>query len=248
MRHTSPAAEPSARTARLAGALYLSTALTAPFALLYVPKLVVVRGDPAATMRNLLAHETLFRLGLASHLVATVTLVVVVLLLHRLFVSIDRTQAAAMAVLFLVSVPISLVNMMHELGALTVARGADLFAAFADAEREALATLLLRLSGRGVVVAELFWGLWLVPLALLVLRSGFLPRLLGLLLLANAAAYVAQSMVTVVAPESLALVQRVAFPLQFGELWFALWLLLKGIAARAAPADERPDRRATSDL
>jgi hypothetical protein len=227
------AMEPSNRTARLAGVLYLSTAVTAPFSLIYVPRTLIVPGDAAATAEKLLAHEALFRWGVAADLIAGATLIVVVLLLRRLLSVVSRTQASAMAVLFLVSVPVGLIKLVHELGALAVLRGTDLSSAFAEPQREALAMLLLRLAGPAVVVAELFWGLWLFPFGMLVIRSGFLPRVLGALLIVNGCAYVALSLTSLLLPEYAGALGGYLFPAQFGELWIALWLATKGI--RASP-------------
>ena len=221
--------EPSNRTARLAGALYLSTAVLAPFALIYVPRTLIVPGDAAATAENLLTHEALFRWGVVADLIAGTTLIVVVLLLHRLLSVVSKTQASAMAVLFLVSVPVGLVNMVFELAALAVLRGADLFSAFSEPQREALAMLLIRLGGPAVVVAELFWGLWLFPFGMLVIRSGFLPRVLGALLIVNGCAYVALSLTSLLLPGFAGALGTYVFPALFGELWIALWLATKGI-------------------
>jgi hypothetical protein len=221
--------EPSNRTARLAGALYLSTAVTAPFSLIYVPRTLIVQGDAAATAENLLTHEALLRWGVVTDLIGGTTLIVVVLLLHRLLSVVSRTQASAMAVLFLVSVPVGLINTVHELGALAVLRGADLFSAFAEPQREALAMLLIRLGGPAAVVAELFWGLWLFPFGMLVIRSGFLPRVLGALLIVNGCAYVALSLTSLLLPGYAGALGKYLFPAQFGELWIALWLATKGI-------------------
>jgi hypothetical protein len=90
-----------------------------------------------------------------------------------------------MAVLYLVAVPLGLISTAHKLGALAVLQRADLFSAFAEAQREALAMLLIQLGNPAVVVAELFWGLWLFPLGVLVIRSRFLPKALGVLLIVN---------------------------------------------------------------
>lgn len=221
--------EPSNRTARLAGAFYLATAIVAPFGLIYVPTTVIVPGDAAATAASLLAHEPLFRWGIVANLFAGTTLILAVLLLHRLLRVVNATQATAMAALYLVSVPLGLVSTAQSLGALAVLKGGDLFAAFSEPQREALAMVLIRLADPAVVVAELFWGLWLFPLGMLVIRSGFLPKALGVLLIVNGAAYVVMCFTSLALPEYAAIPAKYLFPALFGELWLALWLVVKGI-------------------
>mgnify|MGYP001565322744 CR=1 FL=1 len=232
--------EPSNRTARLAGALYLATAVIAPFALIYVPRTLIVPGDAGATAERLLAHELLFRWGIVADLVGGTILILAVLLLHRLLSVVSRTQATAMAVLYLVSVPVGLISTVHQLGALAVLKGADLFAAFGEPQREALAMLLIRLGSPAVVVAELFWGLWLFPFGMLVIRSGFLPRALGVLLIVNGCAYVALSITSLLLPGSAGALEAYLFPALLGELWIALWLVVRGI--RLPPAAAVPQR------
>jgi hypothetical protein len=221
--------EPSNRTARLAGALYLATAIVGPFGLVYVPTTVIVPGDAAATAASLLAHEPLFRWGIVADLFAGTTLILAVLLLHRLLRVVNATQAAAMAVLYLVAVPLGLVSTAQRLGALAVLKGGDVYAAFSEPQREALAMVLIRLGNPAVIVAELFWGLWLFPLGMLVIRSGFLPKALGVLLIVNGAAYVVMCLTSLVVPEYAAIPGKYLFPALFGELWLALWLVIKGI-------------------
>jgi hypothetical protein len=228
--------EPSNRTARLAGALYLATAVVGPFSLIYVPGAVIVPGDAAATAASLLAHEALFRWGVVADLFAGTTLILAVLLLYRLLRVVSGTLAAAMAVLYLVAVPVGLISTAHKLGALAVLQRGDLFSAFAESQREALAMLLIQLGNPAVVVAELFWGLWLFPLGMLVIRSGFLPKALGVLLIVNGGAYVAMCLTSLVLPEYAATLGKVLFPALFGELWIALWLAIKGIRVPAPEA------------
>lgn len=231
--------EPSNRTARLAGALYLATAVVGPFGLIYVPSTVIVPGDAAATAASLLAHETLFRWGIVADLFAGTTLILAVLLLHRLLRVVSGTQAAAMAVLYLVAVPLGLVSTAQKLGALAVLKGADVYSAFSEPHREALAMLLIRLGSPTVVVAELFWGLWLFPLGVLVIRSGFLPKALGVLLIVNGGAYVVTCLTSLLLPEYAATLGKYLFPALFGELWFALWLAIKGIRVPDLPVEAR---------
>jgi len=144
-----------------------------------------------------------------------------------------------MVILVLVSATVGFVNALSNVAALTLFRGADFLAAFGKPQRDALGMLFLRLHGQGNVINEIFWGLWLLPFGMLVMRSRFLPRILGVLLIVNCFAYVALSLTGLLFPDYGNLLFRAAQPALLGELWIMLWLLIKGakvepLAAAAA--------------
>jgi hypothetical protein len=224
---------PTDKAARVAGAVYLSLALTAPFSLIYVPRTLIVRGNAAATANNILAHETLFRLGIVADLISSVIFILVVMALYRLLSGVNKTHASLMAVLALISVAVGFMNVLNNIAALTLFRGADFLAVLDKPQRDAMAMLFLRLHGQGNVINEVFWGLWLLPFGVLVLRSGFLPRILGVWLIVNCFAYLAISFTSLLLPQYQDMVYRIAFPVLFGEMAIALWLLFKG--ARVQP-------------
>jgi hypothetical protein len=224
---------PTDKAARIAGAWYLSLVLTGPFTLIYVPRTLIVRGNAAATANNILAHETLFRLGIVAELIGSVTFIFVVLALYRLLSSVNTTRAAQMVALALVSVAVGFVNVLNNIAALTLFRGADFLAAFEKPQRDALAMLFLRLHGQGIVISEIFWGLWLFPFGLLVMRSRFLPWILGALLIVNCFAYLVVSLTSLLAPSYASVVNRFATIPETGELWIMLWLLIKGAKVKS---------------
>ena len=206
------------RQARTAGWLYLLLVIPGPFVLIYLPSKLIVRGDAAATAANLLAHETLFRFFF----------LVLAFALYRLLSSVDRTQAAFMVALVMVSSAIACVNVLPNAAALVLARASESLTVLDQTQREALAMLFLRLHSIGNTVNETFWGLWLVPFGMLVYRSGFLPRFLGAWLVVNGAAYVALSGIGLMRPELSGKAFLYAQPLLFGELAIMLWLIIKG--------------------
>ena len=217
------------KTARLAGILYFATCLPAPFALIYIPRALIVREDAAETARRVLASETMFRLGIACELVTAVAFLFVVLTLRRLLRGVDGEQSALMVTLFAVSIPISFLNVLNEAAALMLLHGARTLSAFTRPQLEAMALLFLRLHGYGLNLAAVFWGLWLVPFGILVFRSRFLPRVLGILLVINGFAYVIQSFTTVLLPRIRDTVDLFTNPFLVGELLIALWLLIRGV-------------------
>lgn len=215
------------RTARLAGALYLLNAVLGFFAIMYVPGKVMVSGNAAATADAVLAHETLLRVGIVAELASAVEFIFLVRALDRLLGHVDRSLAKLMLTLALIAVPIGVVNALNPIAALTVLKGVHPGAGRPDA----LAMLFLRLHGEGFGVASIFWGLWLLPLAVLVVRSGFLPRLLGVLLILAGVSYLGDGVVGWLLPGGVKAVSRVALALEaLGELSTMLWLLVVGAA------------------
>ena len=224
------------KAARIAGATYFSLAFTAPFSLIYIPRTLIVRGDAAATAGNILAHETMFRLGIVADLLTSVVFILLVLALHRLLSGVDRRQASIMVGFVLVSAAIGLMNGVNNIAALTLVRGADVLAAFDKPQRDALAMLFVVMHRQGTVVNELFWGLWLFPFGRLVMKSRFLPRILGAWLIVNGLAYLFLSFTSLLAPAYEAIFSRIIFPVLFGEMAIALWLLVRGAGVRPSAA------------
>jgi len=216
------------KQARVAGLLYLLASIPAPFALIYVPDKLIVTGDATATANHLRASETLFRLGIASELLGFIIFIFVVLALHRLFKAVDKKHVLAMATLLLISLPVSLLNVLNEIAALVLVSGADFLSVFETPQLDALAYVFLRLHGQGFVVAQIFWGLWLFPFGILVIRSGFIPRFLGYLLFIAGFGYVASSFTSLLLPSYAHAVDQFAGILELGELLIIFWLLIWG--------------------
>jgi hypothetical protein len=224
------------RQARVAGVWYLLLALTAPVGLVYVPGKLVVQGSASLTSENLRSSEALLRLGIASELVHQVICIFLVLALYRLFQRVSERRAAEVVILgALVSVPIVFVNVLNELAALAFASGADYLASFDPQQRDGLAYLFVHLHDQGIQVVSIFWGLWLFPFGLLVIRSGFIPRGLGVLLVMAGAAYLASAFAALMAPRIAPLVAQWTMPFKMGELPMVIWLLAWG--AREATAE-----------
>jgi hypothetical protein len=222
---------PTDKAARIAGAVYLSLVLTAPFSLLYVPTKLIVRGNATATANNILTHEILFRLGIVGDLFGSVIFICLGLALYRLLSSVNKTWARAMVALVLVSATIGFMNVLNNIAALTLFRGADFLSVLEKPQRDALAYLFIRLHNQGEFMNEIFWGLWLFPFGLLVYRSGFLPRFLGVWLILACFGWLALSLIALLSSPSSSYYDtafRIAQPLLFAELAIMLWLLIKG--------------------
>jgi hypothetical protein len=213
---------------RFAGWLYVLTSIFGFFAMGYVPGKLIVHGNAAATANNIVAHETLFRLGIAAELMGMAGFIFVAYALYDLLKGVNRQYASLMVTLIVVSVPIAFVNELNSIAALILVGGADFLSAFESPQRYAAAMFFLNLHGRGFVVAEIFWGLWLFPLGLLIYRSRFLPRFLGVWLALAGVAWVIVSLTGILLPQYQDYVYSYSQPAILGEIAFMLWLTIKG--------------------
>jgi hypothetical protein len=216
------------KTARIAGFFYLLLVAMAPISLMYIPGKLLVWGNATATANNILASQTLFRIGILSGLVSGVIFIFLVMTLYRLFKVVNQPQAALMVVLAVAQVPIGFLDELNQMAALILVRGADFLSVFDKPQRDALAMLFIHLHGQGIIISEIFWGLWLFPFGLLVFRSGFLPRILGVWLIINGSAYVTMSLTGLLLPEYQKMVSDIALPALLGEMAIMLWLLIMG--------------------
>jgi hypothetical protein len=214
------------KQSRRAAILCFLNCLPAPFALLYVPSVLIVRGNAAATANSVRDSDTLLRFGMAGELFSA-TLVIFAMLAYSLFKAVSAKHARAMLVLMLISVPISYVNVLNDLAAITFARGPEFLSSFAQAQRDALVLFFLRLHNQGLALAQIFWGLWLFPFGIAVIRSGFIPRFVGIAVMIAGFGYVISSAVSLFLPASAQGIGQLAMILGVGELAF-FWLLIWG--------------------
>jgi Domain of unknown function (DUF4386) len=221
---------------RVAGLWYLLLCVIGPLRLMYIPGKLFVHGNATATVNNIAAHQWLFRFGILGDLLCAVILIFLVLAFYRLFKDVDQ-NLAVLVVIFGGVMPalIDFVGVVSDAGALTIARGADFLSVFDKPQRDALAVLFLHLRDHQNTAAEILWGMWLFPLAVLVYRSRFLPRFLGVWLVINGFAYVLLSFTGVLVPQYQNKVFIFSQPALFGELALMLWLVIKG--ARPQPLD-----------
>lgn len=214
---------------RVAGFWYLLLCIIGPLRLMYIPEKLFVHGNAPSTVDNIAAHALLFRLGIAGDLACGVILIFLALAFYRLFKGVDQYLAVLVVILGgVMPAVIDFVNVVTDLGVLTFVSGANFLSVFDKPQRDALAMLLLRLHDHQNTAAEILWGLWLIPLALLVYRSRFLPRFLGVWLVVNGCAYVILSFTGVLLPQYQNKVFLISQPALFGEIALMLWLVIKG--------------------
>ena len=216
------------RQARNTCLLYLLVVIIAPIGIVYVPSKLFVPADPAATAAAVRGSLGLLRIGVASELVHQAVEVFLTLALYRLFRPVQERWAMQMLVLGLVPIPIVFLNVLNTLAAPVLLGGYEFLAPFTAPQLEVLAYLFMRLHGIGIAAASVFWGLWLFPLGALMLRSGFVPRVVGVLALIAGAGYVLDAFVKLVVPQASPTITMIATPLEAGELAVVLWLAIVG--------------------
>ena len=225
------------RHARIAGLLYFIVVATGIFSLAYVPSQIDA-GDAATTVRNIVAHESLFRLGIVSSLVCYTAFLLLPLALYRLLSAHGRQAAVLMVALAASSVSFSFANIGHRFDVLALLGNADYLNAFSTEQLQAQVMLSLQSYRHGILVSEIFWGLWLLPFGWLVFKSRLLPRALGVLLMLGCAGYLADFIGRVLVPEYAAsgLGGYVRLPASLGEIGTCLWLLVMGAREAEKPA------------
>lgn len=206
------------RQARIAGLLYTIDAVTGAFYLGYLP--------------NKLSALPLLPWSIASEWIAQITEVFLVLVLYDLFKDVNKSLARQMLVLGLLPIPIVLLNMLNEVAAQMVTNGPSFVALFPAAQHDALATMFIALHAQGLQVGAIFSGLWLFPFGLLIRRCGFIPKILGVLVMFAGVGYLIGSFTSLVLPAYLHSVGTLTFLLELGEPPIILWLLIWGARER----------------
>lgn len=215
--------------ARFAGALYLIVAIFGGFAHLFVRAQVYVPGDAAATAQNVAANSGLVRIGVVADLFQATVFLFLGMALYLLLKHVNTSAARAMVILVAIATTIICLNMVFQFAALLVATDGSYVAAFGAAGASALVLLLLDIQHYGYLIAQIFFGLWLVPLGYLAYRSGMFPRALGVLLIVGGVAFLVDMLALFLFPEfGEAISAFVLIPPAVAELWMVGYLLVKG--------------------
>ncbi len=221
---------PLSKNARVAGLLYILASAVGVLRLVYIPEALFVHGNAAATANNIAAHELLFRLGIVSYLLGSALFIFVPLALYRLLKGVDQGLAVLMVILgSLMQVPIFFINSVTDAAALLFARGAVFLSLFDKPQRDAFAMLFLNLHHHLDLANAIFWGLWLFPFGLLVYRSRFLPRFLGIWLMMGCFAWLAFSFTGILLPGHEDKVFTIGQLFTLGEVATMLWLVIMGV-------------------
>ncbi len=222
------------RLARIAGLLYLSVAISAGFAYGYVLTKVYAPGDAATTAANVLANADLVRCGVVADLFQATATVLVGMTLYRLLKQVNQHAASAMVGFIAIASAIMCLNDIFQLAAVLVATDSSYVAAFGPAGAQALVLLLLDMQHYGFLIAQIFFGLWLVPMGYLAYTSGMFPKALGVLLIVGGACYLVDMLAAFLAPDLSKQIHGIlAVPPTIAEVWMVGYLLVKGVKVPA---------------
>lgn len=219
------------QTARVAGALYFVVVLTGLFSLMYVPSKLSNWDNPELMINNIIAHETLFRLGVFVGIFGYTFFALLPLVLYKLLSPVNKTHAVLMVAFAVVSVPISLVNILHKFSVLTLLSKTNYLSGVDAAQLHTQILLHLDYYGNGNQLASIFWGLWLFPFGYLVYRSGFLPRPIGVLLMFGCFGYLVNftGNFLFTGYDGTIISKMITIPGSLGEIGICLWLLIVGV-------------------
>lgn len=225
------------KTARIAGLLYLIVVLTGIFNLMYVPSKLIVWDNASVTFNNILESETLFRLGIVAGIICYTAFLILPIVLYKLLNQVNKTYAIGMVALAVISVPLSLVNLLNKVNVLTLIDKAQYLQVIEADELQAQVLLYLDFYNNGIEIASVFWGLWLLPFGYLVFKSGFLPKILGICLMAGCFGYLTNFIGGFLFQNyaGLGIARFVTLPASIGEIGICLWLLIIGIKDKQTP-------------
>jgi len=216
------------KVARIAGLLYLIYIVTFAFSS-FVQSKPIAGGDAAATARNIMASERLFRIGFMSEVIAALFFLLTAWALYVLLKPVGKNLALLFLLLNLAGVAIECVLTLFHFAALPLLSGAEYLKVFRADQLQAQAMLFLNLSGAGNMITTLLYGAWLFPLGYLVVKSEFLPRILGILLILDGLCLLICFFQLCLFPGH----EKMTYPLYpvmfIAEFGFALWLLIKGV-------------------
>jgi hypothetical protein len=216
--------------ARIAGLLYLIMTVCAPFSMMYIPSNIIVSGDAAATANNLIASESLFRIGFVSDSVVFLIEIVLIVILYVLFKPVNKTLSLVAAFARLAMTVIQGVNLLYNSTALLLLSGAGYLTVFEPDQLHALMLLFLNAHESGVLIWQVFFGFHCSVLGYLLFKSGYFPRILGVLMVVAALGYLTESFGNFVLPKYEEIFAVVVVVLAvIGEIPFMLWLLIKGV-------------------
>jgi len=216
-------------TARIAGILYLIVIVCGIFAEKYVRTTLVDLNDGSHTIDNITQNEFLFRLGFVSDLLMQLAYFLLPLVLYRILKDTNKWLAQIIILCVLVAVGILCINMLNHYAPLLLIQEQGLNPELLQNQ----VLFYLKLHSNGYHIAQIFFGLWLLPLGYLVFKSGLFPKFIGILLMAGCFGYLLDFLLYFLFPsESRSLSEWITLPADMGEFSLCLYLLVKGVKSR----------------
>lgn len=234
------------RRARIAGVLYLLVAIFGGFAAGLVYPSMYVSGNAAETAGNVIANPDLVRIGVVADLIQATILVFLGMTFYWLLKHVHKAMATAMLVLVAIATTIMCLNAVFEFAGLRIATDSTYQAAFGAAGSNALVLLLVDIQHYGFLIAQIFFGLWLLPLGYLAYKSEWFPRVLGALLIAGGVCYILHMLTAFLIPELSSLAHvLLGIPPTIAELSMLGYLLVIGVRS-GKPSQQENTIRATT--
>ena len=189
------------KTARIAGILYLLIAITGGFGIMYAPSSIIVSDDATATANNLINSDFIYTVSILSNLISQALTIFLVLTLSQLFKEVNTKLTKYMVTFVLVAVPISFLNVLNLVAAQMFVSEAEFLQVFDSNQLKSLALVFLKLYEYGIAVVGIFWGLWLFPFGMLIIKSKLIPKIIGIFLTIGCFAYLIDSFIAILLPE-----------------------------------------------
>ena len=224
------------KTANRARVLYLALTIFTGFAFFYRENLIVA-GDASATVENILAAGWMFRFNLIADFIGQICYILLALTFYQLFKSVNKTQASLLVVFVLVGIPIMMLNLLNHSAILLLMSDAEYLKVFVATQIQAAILFLLNLLSEGTIVVQIFWGLWLFPLGVLVYQSNLFPKILGIALIVGCFGYLIATLTHILFPAYLPMIEPITLVAMFGEIAFLLWFIIRGVDKSKLPLD-----------
>ncbi len=233
---------PPKRLARIAGLLYLIVGIFGGFAVGYVRPKIYAPGDAATAAANVVANTGLIRIGVVADLLQATVLVFLGMTLYLLLKHVHQNAASAMVVLVAIATTLMCLDKVFQFAALRVATDASYAASFGAAGSNALVLLLLDIHHYGYLIAQIFFGLWLVPLGYLAYTSGMFPKALGVVLIVAGVSYLVDLLAAFLVPAVGASIHVPVgvIPPTIAEVWLLGYLLVRGVKVPAQGTPTAP--------
>jgi hypothetical protein len=218
-------------TARIAGLCYLGVVLTGIYSLLIVPSKLIVEDNVLLTFQNISSSETLFRLWIVMGLLCYLFFLFLPLVLYKPLKPVHENQAKLMVLLALMSVPLYFLNAQNQFNILSLISGSKSHLGLSPEQIQVQVMLFLEQYKNGMRIVHIFSGLWLFPFGYLVFRSGFLPKILGVLLMLGCFGYLINFLGNTLVAEygKMGISSYISLPASMGEIGICLWLLIMGV-------------------
>lgn len=216
------------KTARLAGLLFLMMVVFGLLAEVMFRQKLFVANDVVLTANNIMSNPFLYRAGITSDLLMTLSYLLTAFVLYKLLSSVDKQIAAAMVVFAAAGCVLLMFNILIELSPLYILSGNVYLGDFSTAQQQSLAMFFYNLYQHGYMIGQIFFGLWVLPLGVLIIKSGFIPKILGHLFIIEALFALISVFVHFLVPNA-TLETVLMLPMMVAEFSFMFYLLIRGI-------------------